>query len=237
MNTVWASIRKNILIGLLLVTPLAVTLFLIRFLYNIVHGPLSTLLPEAMRHPVMQPLLVLAAIGLGMLCLFLLGFFFRNVAGRRFYRFADRAVSRLPLINKIYVSTRDLTAALFTQRQTLFRSAVLMEYPRRGIYSMAFVTANVPASFRRRAQAELPGDELVTLFVPTTPNPTSGVLIVAPRSELVELDITVSEAMKLVISGGAVFPGDEAEQKGATLIDLLDTWAHARGLKKDGGTS
>lgn len=101
----------------------------------------------------------------------------------------------------------------------------MMEYPRKGIYSIAFVTSSVPDHFRSRIDWPEQDQKFAALFVPTTPNPTSGLLILAPRSELTTLPISVPDAMKLVISAGAVYPGEDDEiSDRPTLLDKLEGW-------------
>lgn len=229
------SIRNNIVVGLVLIAPLAITGFIIHFLIRLVAGNgvtkaltdlIFALLPEAFRDGTVKFLLSqLIAVLLVLLVLFLIGFFVRSYFGRRLYRLAERVLVRIPVFNKIYIQVRHISETIFAQRQTMFKEVVLVEYPRKGLHSVAFVTSTVPAHFRNLFPDS--GDaaiEMAALFVPTTPNPTSGLLIFAPRKELTVIPISVAEAMKLVISAGAVYPGEGEWDVRPTLLDKLEAW-------------
>jgi uncharacterized membrane protein len=127
------------------------------------------------------------------------------------------------VIKGIYVSVRQISESLFTQRKTLFKEVVLIEYPRKGLYSLAFITARLPAALRRSMPGVPEGEECVSLFIPTTPNPTSGVLILLPRSETTPLNLPVSDALSFVMSAGA-FSSGENGAPGPTLLDKLEAW-------------
>ena len=131
---------------------------------------------------------------------FLLGLVSRNVIGRRL-GIAERIVRRIPIARSLYSSTKEVLASLAHSRTDAFKRVVLFEYPRRGIWSIGFVTGTVT----RRADDPPTGD-LLTVFVPTTPNPTSGFLILVPRTETTELRISVEEGVRLVVSGGILRP-------------------------------
>ena len=223
------ALRNNILVGLILITPLAVTLFVVNAILGlVVRNPVfdfaADLLPASMQDTRYE--LVLARIGallIAMMILFLIGFFVRSFLGRRLYRLAEMVVERIPLINKIYIWVRQISEAFLAQRQTLFKEVVLIQYPRPGIYSVAFVTAPVAPDFRR-ILPPAQGEEFVALFIPTTPNPTSGLMIVAPRTDLTPLPISVADAMKLIVSAGAVYPGENLVDTRPTLVDKLEAW-------------
>jgi uncharacterized membrane protein len=225
------AVRYNVLLGLFLVTPLVVTLYIVNVLYSFLAGSqflnlLSRLLPASMRtsqSDVMRVAAQIAALAMALMLLFLLGFFVRSFFGKRLYNLGEQILGRIPVFNKIYIWVRQIGEAFVAQRQTLFKEVVLVEYPRRGIYSVAFVTAPVPSQVSTGLPDAGEGN-YVSLFVPTTPNPTSGLMIVAPRRELVPLPMSVADAMKFVISAGAVHPGQGMEDDRPTLIDKLELW-------------
>ncbi len=234
-STVGKSIRKNIVVGLVLMAPIVITGFILAFLIRLIADnamakaiidAVFRMLPEVFQEPTVKFFLGrILALALVLLFLFLLGFFVRSFFGRKLYRLGERILTRIPVFNKIYIQVRHISEAIFSQRETMFKEVVILEYPRKGIYSVAFVTSTVPDHFRARMDAPGEEEQFSALFVPTTPNPTSGLLILAPRSELITLPISVPDAMRLVISAGAVYPGegDEVSDR-PTLLDKLENW-------------
>lgn len=234
-STVGRKIRNNIVVGLVLVTPAAISLFIIAFLIRLiadnamakaVTNTVFRTLPEAFQEPTVKFFLGrILALVLVLLFLFLVGFFVRSFFGRKLYRIGEKVLTRIPVFNRIYVQVRHISETIFAQRETMFKEVVLVEYPRKGIYSLGFVTSTVPDHFRSKTTWPQPEEKFVALFVPTTPNPTSGFMLMSPRSELITLPISVPDAMKLVISVGAVFPGEEGDFSGRpTLLDKLEAW-------------
>ncbi len=234
-STVGKRIRNNIVVGLVLVTPVAISLFILAFLIRLiadnamakaVTNTVFRTLPEAFQEPTVKFVLGrILALVLVLLFLFLVGFFVRSFFGRKLYRIGEKILTRIPVFNRIYIQVRHISETLFSQRETMFKEVVILEYPRKGIYSIAFVTSSVPDHFRSKMNGAKPDENFSALFVPTTPNPTSGLLILAPRSELTTLPISVPDAMKLVISAGTVYPGEEGDVSDRpTLLDKLENW-------------
>ncbi|MBN1269813.1 MAG: DUF502 domain-containing protein [Kiritimatiellae bacterium] len=221
MMHVAKSIRNNILVGLVLVTPIVITGFIINGIFRFAT---NRLLPAQFRGSEHELLFRAAAILAVLVILFLIGLLVRNFVGRRLYRFGDSVLTRIPVISKIYLSVRQISEALVAQRQTLFQDVVLVEYPRKGLYSVGFVTATVPDTVGRQLKAEGSPSSWVSVFIATTPNPTSGVLILAPRQDLIPLRISVADAMKLIISAGAAYPGEETMAHGPNLLESLESW-------------
>lgn len=223
-------LRNNTIVGLVLITPLVITIFVVNALFKfLTNNPLVKLLvnltPESIRG-LGNELVMSQIFALGILLLILLvtGFFVRSFLGRQLYRLAEMVVERIPLINKIYIWVRQIGEAFLAQRQALFKEVVLIEYPRKGIFSVAFVTAPVAPELGQLVPDESEENPFVSLFIPTTPNPTSGLMIIAPRSDLTPLPINISDAMKLIISAGAVYPGTDAVDNRPTLVDKLEAW-------------
>lgn len=216
------SIRTNILVGLLLVAPIAATVVVFNFLFRLATGWMPDLLEpllDMVQPPALQRLVVLL---LTLLLLYLVGLFSLNLIGRRLYRLSDWVLARIPLIKDIYTPASRILEALFSQRKTLFKEVVMLEYPRHGIYSIGFVTAILPSRMARKAAGAEPTETWVSLFVPTTPNPTSGVLIFAPRSELHPIDMPIPDALTFLMSAGAVVRRDDGAH--TTLLDRIDEW-------------
>jgi uncharacterized membrane protein len=224
------ALRNNILTGLFLVTPIAIAVFVVQWLFTLITDRAIPFIPREVRdlHP--ELLFRLIALVLFLAVLFLLGLFVRNIIGARLYRLGDAVLSRIPVFNKIYISVRQIGEALLAQSQTLFQEVVLVEYPRKGVFSLGFVTAAVPPAFVKNLPPPHAGQPLLGVFIPTTPNPTSGLLIFVQKSETFALPISVGEAMKLVVSGGALYPGGaERVDIRPTFLDKLQEWAAREG--------
>lgn len=133
--------------------------------------------------------------------IFAIGFLASNLVGRRMIAAGERLLARLPLVRRIYSASKELSGVFFTDKKTVFKRVVLIRFPHQTSYAMAFVMNEGIRYLDDRI-----GSEVVTVFVPTTPNPTSGFMLVLPKSETVAIDISVEEALKMVISGGAFTP-------------------------------
>jgi uncharacterized membrane protein len=212
------------LVGLFLTAPVVATILIFRFLFRFATAWIPTeRFPEWAHFLQGYPLRVISLLVL-LAALYLVGLLVRSFIGRRLYQLGDRVLEQIPLIKGIYIAVRQISESLFTQRKTLFKEAVLLEYPRRGLFSMAFTTAGIPPDMAKPLlEREAPDEPCITVFVPTTPNPTSGVLIMVPRSRTVRLDMSVQEALTFVMSAGAVLPGVRGDTR-PTLLDKLESW-------------
>lgn len=221
------SIRNNTIVGIILVTPLVATILIFKFLFGLTTNWMAEFgIFEKWRGTWWELPLRIGILLFIILAMYMVGVLVRNILGRRLYQLSDKILAGLPFINGIYVAVRQISEALFTQRNTLFKKVVILEYPRKGIFSMAFVTSSLPKGTCKILVGPDSNEPCVSLFVPTTPNPTSGVLILAPESEVISVDMPVSEALTFVMSAGAVSPGDEpgSPSKRPTLLDKLEAW-------------
>ncbi|MBW7907690.1 MAG: DUF502 domain-containing protein [Kiritimatiellae bacterium] len=221
MSRIFKSIRSNIFVGLVLVTPIVVTAFVVNWLFTLLTNRILILLPKHLREGDHELLWRFVSLLLVAALLFLIGVLARNILGRRIYKFGDRLASRIPLINRVYTGTRQIIASLFQQRKTLFQDAVTLEYPRPGVYSIGFITSVVPKTHKSHFSAAQEEEELVTVFIPTAPNPTSGWICIVPRSATTKLDMTSGEALQFVVSGGAVYPGTTQRAAPVSLVELV----------------
>jgi len=200
-------LRQHFVTGLLAVTPLAVTGWILWRFYLLVDGTLRPWLEKIPGLGETYPdfLLTLFGVLAFLLVITLVGLFTRNLIGVAFFRLVERGLNRIPIIKGIFAATKQISEVFLQDRRTAFQKVVLFEYPRRGIYSLGFVTQ------------ENPGLDLVNIFLPTTPNPTSGYLLMVPRNETVVLPLTIEEGIRLIISGGSVMTGEQ----GVTLQKLM----------------
>ncbi len=217
-------IRANILVGFFLTVPIVATILIFNFLFDLATGWLPHSIMPEMRSTWAGQLLLQVVTLLAILIAFgLVGLLTRNIMGRHVFRFSDTLLARIPVIKGIYISVRQISESLFTQRKTLFKEVVMVEYPRKGLHSLAFVTARVPDDIASNLAKGRDRSECVSVFIPTTPNPTSGVLILLPRSETIPIDMDVAEALTFIMSAGAVSPGEKG-RAAPTLLDKLEAW-------------
>ena len=192
------KIRRYLATGLLVWIPLGVTLLLLRLLISFMDG----LIPTPLRP---ENLFGFRIPGLGVILTFTLllvtGFFAANLLGKKLIAVWEAFLARIPLVSWVYSGVKKVAETLLSPHSESFRKVLLMEYPRRGIWSLCFQTS----SDLGEVQAHT-GQEVVCVFVPTTPNPTSGFIILVPKDDVIELEMTVDEALRMIISLGVVVP-------------------------------
>lgn len=205
-----AHFRRSLLAGLLIILPLVVTLWLFalilrpvqRFATPPVMGLIEAIgLAALLDLPGAGVAAGLIGLVLTVVLIYLVGLAGSNILGRTLVRKMDDLALSIPLVKSIYGSARQLIETFYTSADRTFESVVLIEYPRQGVYTVALVTAPTQGELQDRT----PGTT-VNVFVPTTPNPTSGVLVLAQRDDLIFLDMGVEEALRFVVSGGIVSP-------------------------------
>lgn len=194
-------LRRYVIAGLLVWVPLVITVVVIRALVGFMDQSLLLLPPEW--RP--EALLGYPIPGLGLVLtvtiVFVTGLLAANIFGRRIVSAWESLLARIPLVRSIYSAVKQVAETLFAANGEAFRKVLLIEYPRRGIWTLAFQTGTATQEIQQRTEAEV-----ITVFVPTTPNPTSGFIMMLPRNEVMELSMTVEEALKLVVSLGVVGP-------------------------------
>lgn len=205
--------KKYLITGLMVWLPLAITLWVLLWMIGTldavlgnVLAALAALAPQTLGGHVLL-LRSIPGVGVVLLVLFMLltGVVVSNVAGRWWLGQWDRLFTHIPIFKSIYNSVKKVSDTLFSSNGNAFRTAVLVQYPRQGSWTIAFLTG-VPGG---EVQSHLKGD-FVSVYVPTTPNPTSGFFLMLPRSEVIELKMNVDEALTYVISMGAVEPGHQS---------------------------
>ena len=214
------SIRMNMIIGLLLIIPVVATLLIINFLFTFTT---NYLVPQQWLATGYAPIYRFIALIIVVIGLYLIGLLTRNIIGKSLYKFGDQLFARIPLIKSIYISIRQISESLVSSRSTMFQEVVAIQYPHPGTYAIAFLTSTLPSDFLSGNKKSDKAKELVSVFLPTAPNPTSGFLLIVPRSETIPMKITVAEAMKIVMSAGAVLPRAKEEQA-KTLLDRIEEW-------------
>ncbi len=197
-----SRIRNDFVAGLLVILPAILTFIILKFLIANVDSLILKPI-VAFFHFANPPLIFLIKMAL-FLCLILaitlIGFATRIVITRRVLAFIERLLSRVPMVNKIYGTIKEV-CAFFRQDRGAFRKVVLIEYPRKGMYAIGFITSEA------KGEAQMKTEEtIVNVFVPTTPNPTTGMLLLVPKEQIIPLDMSVEDGMKMVVSGGILTP-------------------------------
>jgi uncharacterized membrane protein len=202
-------VKKYLIAGLLVWLPLAITIWVLSWLLGALNGVFESLLSASKTvlplaaHENIERLREVPGLGVVLMALGLLltGVFAANIVGQWWLRQWDRLLYKIPIVKSIYSSVKQVSDTLFSSSGNAFREAVLVQYPRQGSWTIAFVTGKPGGEVATR----LPG-EYVSVYVPTTPNPTSGFFLMMPRSDVVALKMSVDEALKYVISMGVVAP-------------------------------
>lgn len=199
-----ASLRNAFFTGLLLLAPIAVTWLVFSWLVERVGGKFSDLffgaIPATIReqYPIVWDVLSTLIV---VFLVTLLGYISRLFLGKFFGQVAERFILNIPGVGTVYNTVKQIVDTFTTQNRSLFSKVVLIEFPRKGMHSIGFLTNKARGEPQAKTTAEV-----WTVFVPTTPNPTTGFLVMLPKEQIVELDMSVGEGMKMVISGGAVVP-------------------------------
>jgi uncharacterized membrane protein len=195
-------IRRYLVAGILVWLPLGLTFFLLRILIGLMDR--SLLLVPAQYRP--EVLIGVAIPGLGVILtivlVFLTGVLAANFIGRRFVGGWEALMNRIPVVRSIYSGAKNFAEIVFSESGTAFKKVLLVEYPRKGIYSLTFQTAAQLGEVQGRLD-----EDVIACFVPTTPNPTSGFYLLVPEDEVTDANMTVEDAFKLVMSAGLVTPG------------------------------
>jgi uncharacterized membrane protein len=200
------TIRRYLIAGLLVWLPLGVTILVIRLLVGFMDKTLL-LIPKDY-HP--DQLLGFHVPGLGLVLavaiVLFTGIIVANLFGRRLIALWESLLTRIPLVRTIYISVKQIAETLLSSSGQSFRKVLMIEYPRRGIWTLAFQTGNAFAEVKSRT-----GADIVNVFVPTTPNPTSGFFIMLPREDIIELSLSVDDALKMIMSVGVIVPEEKRD--------------------------
>jgi uncharacterized membrane protein len=204
-----AALRRYLVAGLLVWVPVGVTLLIVGFLVDLMDQTLL-LLPESLQP---EKLLGYRIPGLGLVLtaviVFVTGVVVTNLFGMRIVNIGERLLARIPLVRSIYTSVKQVTQSLFSSGKS-FRKVVLVEYPRKGMWSLAFQTGVGAGEISDKT-----GKKIANVFIPTTPNPTSGFFLMVPHEDVIELEMSVDDGLKMLLSVGVVIP----ESKKDSIVD------------------
>lgn len=202
-------LRRYIVAGLLVWIPLGVTIFIIKFGIELMDRTLGVIPAEYQPGVLLQQLFgtenPVPAPGLGLvlaiIILLITGVLAANIVGRSMVGMWESILDRIPIVRSVYSASKNFAEIVFSDTSESFKKVLLIEYPRKGLYSLAFQTSSDLGEIQSRT-----GEQVICVFVPTTPNPTSGLILMVPMRDVTELDMDIDEALKMVISLGVVVP-------------------------------
>jgi len=204
------SVKRTLITGLIILTPILVSVWLVRFVFVQIHHSITPALLHLLRLFGVGPWLETTFVNIGApifsvalagLFIYFLGLLGGNVIGRQLLEWFERLLMQIPVVRGIYSATRQFLETFSRENNQAFRKVVLVEYPRKGLWTMALLTNDT-----RGEVAQTYEEPMVSVFVPTTPNPTSGWLLFVPKKDVVELSMSVDDAFKMIISGGVLTP-------------------------------
>jgi len=206
----FGALRNNFLAGVVVIAPIGLTVWLIWTLMGWIDSWVLPFVPAQLM-PEQYIGINLRGVGLVFFLLFtvFVGWGAKGLIGRSFLAWGEGLVARTPIVRSIYNALKQIAETVFAQSETSFDKACMIEYPRKGLWAIAFISTKAKGEVDRRLPPE---GEIVTVFLPTTPNPTSGFLLFLPREDVLELEMTVEDAAKLVISAGLVYPPERGTE-------------------------
>ncbi len=211
----FGALRTSFLTGLVVIAPIGLTLWLLWTVIGMVDGFVLPFVPRPYQpENVIETVFGIDApvnirgVGVVVFLIFtvLIGWMAKGIIGRSILSYAESLVDRMPVVRSIYNGLKQIAETVFSQADTSFDKACLIQYPREGLWAIAFVSTTAKGEIQEKIPA---GGQLMSVFLPTTPNPTSGFLLFVPRRDIIELDMGVEDAAKLVISAGLVYPNSK----------------------------
>ena len=218
-----ARLRTSFLTGIVVIAPVALTLWLIWSVIGWFDGFVLPFVPDAYRpEQILNTIfgydlkLNIRGVGVVVFLIFatLVGWLAKGLIGRSFIKYAENLVNRMPVVRSFYSGIKQIAETVFAQQERSFEKACMIEYPRKGIWAIGFISTTAKGEIAERNSSEGP---MVSVFVPTTPNPTSGFLLFFPKADIVELDMSIEDAAKLVISAGLVYPPTKKTSSKSTI--------------------
>ena len=218
-----ARLRTSFLTGIVVIAPVALTLWLIWSVIGWFDGFVLPFVPDAYRpEQILNTFfgydlkLNIRGVGVVVFLIFatLVGWLAKGLIGRSFIKYAENLVNRMPVVRSFYSGIKQIAETVFAQQERSFEKACMIEYPRKGIWAIGFISTTAKGEIAERNSSEGP---MVSVFVPTTPNPTSGFLLFFPKADVVELDMSIEDAAKLVISAGLVYPPTKKTSSKSTI--------------------
>ncbi|WP_299946341.1 DUF502 domain-containing protein [uncultured Ruegeria sp.] len=202
-----SGLRASFLTGIVVIAPVWLTIWLIWSVVGWIDSAVLPLIPQKFQ-PSEYVGINLRGVGVIIFLIFtiIVGWIAKGILGRSLIHFAESLVNRMPVVRSVYSGIKQISETVFAQTERSFEKACLIQYPRRGIWAIGFVSTTARGEVSERADT---AGELLSIFVPTTPNPTSGFLLFFPAEDVILLDMSIEDAAKLVISAGLVYPNEK----------------------------
>ena len=207
------SLKRYLITGLLIWVPLVITLWVLDLLVGIMDQTLQLLPPQWRTEAWLGMHIPGLGVVLTVLIVFVTGVLAANIIGQQLVKFWEGVLARIPVVNSIYTGVKQVSDTLFAPGAQAFRKAVLVQWPGPGMWTIAFLTGKPGGDVANH----LKGD-YVSVYVPTTPNPTGGYFVMAPRANVIELDMSVDEALKYIISMGVAVPGGNGRKSDGAVV-------------------
>ena len=202
------TLRKFLIAGLLVWLPLAATVVIVKLVVDLLNKTILLIPPEFRPETVLGFSIPFFGVIVGITILIITGMFAANLFGSKLVGVWESILGRIPLVRSVYTSVKQVSETLLASESSAFRKVVLIEYPRKGIWSIGFLSGEGMAVACRKT-----GRQLKSIFVPTTPNPTSGFIVMLPEEDVIELDLSVEDGFKFIISMGVVVPDEKIKKE------------------------
>ncbi|HEC28172.1 MAG TPA: DUF502 domain-containing protein [Gammaproteobacteria bacterium] len=203
------TLKKYLIAGILVWLPLGVTVLVIKLFVDLMDRILLLIPPEYTPEQVLGFSIPGLGVIISIAIILLTGMIAANLLGGKLVALWESILARIPLVRSIYSAVKQLTETLFSSSGQSFRKVLMIEYPRRGLWTLAFQTGTDVGEAQQKT-----GEDVVNVYVPTTPNPTSGFFLMVPKKDVIELDMSVDEGLKMIISMGVVVPGQKSVPNG-----------------------
>lgn len=203
-------IRNIFLTGVAVTIPIAFTLFILKFLFNTLDksvSPYFTKLLISMGVPMANVYRPGLGVVMTLVVIFLVGLFTKNFFGAKLIQLGEMIVEKIPFVSNIYSGIKQVVTTIANTETQAFKKVVMVEFPRKGVYAIGFVSSEARGEVQQKTE-----NEVINVIIPTTPNPTSGFLVFAPKEDIIELDMTIEDGIKLIISCGIVTPKYEPDE-------------------------
>jgi uncharacterized membrane protein len=199
------KIKTNLLTGFLIIVPLILTFWVFYFIISklnlVMLEPIMRILKLYFSPEYLEFLPKVLILVLFLILLVVIGFAARIIVVRNIFGFGEKILYKLPMVRTLYGTFKEISIAFLGNKESIFKKVVMVEYPSKGMYSIGFVTSEEKGELQEKS-----AKNLINIFVPTSPNPTTGMIVLIPENEIIHLDMSVAEGMKMIISAGAVVP-------------------------------
>ena len=212
-TSMFSGLRASFLTGLVVIAPVGLTIWFMWSLIGFVDGFVLPLVPYNF-NPEKYIGINLRGVGVIIFLIFTIfvGWIAKGLIGRSLIAYAESLVERMPVVRTIYSGIKQISETVFAQSERSFEKACMIQYPRKGIWAIGFISTTAKGEVADHPET---ADEMLSIFLPTTPNPTSGFLLFVPKEDVIELDMSIEDAAKLVISAGLVYPGQNGNGNGS----------------------